>query len=55
MSNEELENLTMVVLNAIINSDLENYTKLEALTNLRLFLYDYKNNIKLLSHYAKIK
>ncbi|MBR4003568.1 MAG: hypothetical protein IKI95_05910 [Clostridia bacterium] len=48
MSNEEIEEATDLVINAIIKSELNNYTKLELMVNLRTFFENYENNIRLL-------
>lgn len=53
MSDEELEEASDLILKCIVNSQLNNYTKIELLNNIRLFLENYKENIKVLSNYER--
>lgn len=53
MSNEELEQATMLILNTIVESKLSTYTKLELLNNLKLFFENYENNIRVLERNKK--
>lgn len=55
MTKEELEEATDLILDSIINSNLSNYTKIELLINLKHFLENYKENIKILNEYEKRK
>lgn len=48
MSNEELNEATEVIINALMNSELNNYAKLELMLNLRRFLADYDKNVSIL-------
>lgn len=48
MNKEELEEATDIILNSIIESKLDNYTKIELLINLKNFLCNYENNISYL-------
>lgn len=53
MSNEELEEATEIIINALMNSKLNNYAKIELMLNLKLFLEDYNKNIFILKRYKK--
>lgn len=48
MNKEELEEATDIILNSIIESKLDNYTKVELLINLKNFLSNYESNINYL-------
>ena len=48
MSNEEIEEASDLVINAIIKSELNNYAKLELMVNLKSFFENYDENIRLL-------
>ena len=48
MSIEEINEATEIVLNAVMNSNLNNYAKLELMLNLRMFLANYDKNINIL-------
>ncbi|MBQ9012849.1 MAG: hypothetical protein IJ094_04710 [Bacilli bacterium] len=54
MSNEELEIVSDLIFNSIVNSKISVYLKLELLNNLKLFLENYNENINVLrNHYKK--
>lgn len=53
MTKEELEEATDIILNSIIDSKLDNYTKVELLINLKNFLFNYDENIKILRNNEK--
>ena len=55
MSNEELEEVTDLLINTVIKSELNNYTKIELMINLRLFFENYDENIRLLNKERKDK
>lgn len=48
MSNDDLEECIDIIVKAISESKLDNYVKLEMMINLKLFLENYENNIRLL-------
>lgn len=48
MSIEELNEATEVIINALMNSQLNNYAKLELMFNLKRFLADYDKNVSIL-------
>ena len=48
MSNEELNEATEIIINAVMNSELNNYVKLELMLNLRMFLGNYDKNVEIL-------
>lgn len=48
MSNEEIEEATDLLINAVIKSELNNYTKIELMINLRKFFEHYNENINIL-------
>lgn len=48
MLNESLEKINEIIIRSLEISDIPLYDKLELLLNLRLFLEDYENNIKVL-------
>lgn len=48
MLDESLEKINEILIKSIEISDIPLYDKLELLLNLRLFLEDYENNIKVL-------
>lgn len=48
MLNESLEEVEDLIIKSLEKSDIPLYDKLELLLNLRLFLEDYENNIKVL-------
>lgn len=53
MTKEELEEATDIIIDSITNSNLHNYTKLELLINIKLFLENYHKNIKILDKIEK--
>lgn len=53
MSNEEIDETLDLILNAIMHSDLNNYTKLELIVNLRTFFENYNENINILNKERK--
>ena len=48
MLDESLEKINEIIIRSLEISDIPLYDKLELLLNLRLFLEDYENNIKVL-------
>lgn len=48
MSNDDLEECIDILVKAISESKLDNYVKLEMMINLKLFLENYENNIRIL-------
>lgn len=48
MSNEELEECIDIIAKALSESNLNNYTKLEMMINLKLFMENYEENIRIL-------
>lgn len=48
MSNDDLEECIDIIVKAISESKLDNYVKLEMMINLKLFLENYENNIRIL-------
>ena len=55
MTKEELEEATDIIIDRIVSSNLNNYTKVELMINLKTFLSDYENNIKELRKIEKRK
>ena len=55
MNQEELEEVTNILINSIESSNLSLYLKVELMINLRTFLSNYENNIKLLKKLETIK
>ena len=55
MTKEELEEATDIILDSIITSNLSNYTKIELMINLKKFLENYKENIRILDKIEKRK
>lgn len=53
MTKEELEEAADIILDTIITSNLSNYTKIELIINLRKFLENYRENIKILRNNEK--
>lgn len=49
MATDEIEQALEIIIDSISRSNLDNYTKLELLINLRLFFKDYDKNIRLLN------
>ena len=55
MSNEEVNELSDIIIDSIMKSNLSNYTKLEIMMNLRLFFENYNENINILNKERKKK
>lgn len=55
MTKEELEEATDIIIDKIVSSNLNNYTKIELMINLKTFLSDYENNIRELRKIEKRK
>lgn len=55
MTKEELEIATDIIIDKIVSSNLNNYTKIELMINLKTFLSDYENNIRELRKIEKRK
>lgn len=55
MTKEELEEATDIILESLMTSNLPNYTRVELMINLKKFLENYRENIKILNEYEKRK
>lgn len=55
MNKEELCEVTEIILDSIITSELNNYIKIEMMINIKKFLENYEENIKILREVEKGK
>lgn len=55
MNEKELEDITNLLLECIDSSNLDLYVKVELMINLKTFLSNYEENIKLLKYIDNIK
>lgn len=53
MEQQQIEKASDLILDSIINSNLDKFTKLELLINMKLFFEDYNKNIKILNNHKK--
>ena len=53
MKKQSLDEIEEKFLEAIENSNIDNVEKIELLVNIKLFLENYKDNIRILQEYGK--